>query len=193
MEEYETPERVQEDMHERVHESRERWMSHVALSSALIAALAAVCALLSSHHESEGMLDRLVASDQWSYYQAKGVEARLLESERFTAEVLGKAPPDEMEKKLREYGEKRVKSANTATEHEKTSRDHIERHVIFARGVTMFQIAIAVGAISVLTRRTRYWMVGLAFAAVGVFFLLQGWLFAHWLEGARVVAPGIAG
>ena len=62
------------------------------------------------------------------------------------------------------------------------------RHVIFAWGVTMFQIAIAVAAISVLTRRTRFWYVGLAFAVLGVFFLLQGWLFAHWLDGAQHVA-----
>jgi len=65
----------------------------------------------------------------------------------------------------------------------------MDRHLIFARGVTMFQIAIAVAAISVLTKRTRFWYVGLAFGAAGVFFLLQGWLFPHLFEGARAVGP----
>jgi hypothetical protein len=49
--------------------------------------------------------------------------------------------------------------------------------VILARGVTMFQIAIAVAAISVLTKRTRFWYVALGFAVVGLFFLVQGSFF----------------
>src|SRR5439155_27301646 len=63
MEEIEPPtEQVQEEIHHHAHESRERWVSYVALSSALIAALAAVCALLASHHANEGMIDQLRAS-----------------------------------------------------------------------------------------------------------------------------------
>jgi hypothetical protein len=43
-------------------------------------------------------------------------------------------------------------------------------------GVTMFQVAIAVGAISVLTRRRNFWFASLAFGAVGVGFLGYGLL-----------------
>src|SRR3954469_14528461 len=83
MEEIEPPtEQVQEEIHHHAHESRERWVSWVALSSAVIAALAAVCALLASHHANEGMIDQLQASDQWAYYQAKGIETRVLQVER---------------------------------------------------------------------------------------------------------------
>ena len=35
----------------------------------------------------------------------------------------------------------------------------------------MFQVAIAVGAISVLTKRREFWFVSLAFGAIGVGFI----------------------
>jgi heme/copper-type cytochrome/quinol oxidase subunit 4 len=190
MEEIEPPtEQVQEEIHHRAHESRERWVSYVALSSALIAALAAVCALLAGHHANEGMIEQLQASDQWAYYQAKGIEARVLEVEQNLLAAQGKPANEAHAAKLHEYKEKRAESSKEAAEKQESARQHMARHVIFAQGVTMFQIAIAVAAISVLTRRTRFWYVGLAFAAVGIFFLLHGWLFPHLFEAARGAGP----
>jgi hypothetical protein len=40
----------------------------------------------------------------------------------------------------------------------------------------MFQVAIGVAAISVLTRRRRFWIVGMAFGLIGLIFLIQGLL-----------------
>jgi len=42
----------------------------------------------------------------------------------------------------------------------------------------MFQIAIAVGAISVMTKRKMFWGVSLLFGATGVYYLAHG-LMAH--------------
>jgi hypothetical protein len=42
----------------------------------------------------------------------------------------------------------------------------------------MFQIAIAIAAISALTRRRRFWVVSMVFGLVGSVFLVLGWL-AH--------------
>src|SRR5439155_14372672 len=87
MEEVEPVEHAQEQIHEHAHGARERWVMGVALTAAILAALAAIAASLSSHHESECVLDQIKASDQWAYYQAKGIkentaalEARLLEA-----------------------------------------------------------------------------------------------------------------
>jgi hypothetical protein len=38
----------------------------------------------------------------------------------------------------------------------------------------MFQIAIAIAAISALTKKRRYWFVSLAFGLIGVVFLILG-------------------
>jgi hypothetical protein len=43
---------------------------------------------------------------------------------------------------------------------------------VFARGVTMFQIAIAIAAISALTRKRSFWFVSLIFGTFGCVFLV---------------------
>jgi hypothetical protein len=42
----------------------------------------------------------------------------------------------------------------------------------------MFQIAIAIAAISALTRKRRFWFVSLVFGLAGAVFLVLGWM-AH--------------
>src|SRR5438874_13642592 len=80
MEEAEVP---LEHLHEHVHESAEHsgaaWVSWVALSTALLAVLAAISGLLSGRHVNEAMMNQIEASDQWSFYQAKSIKASVLE------------------------------------------------------------------------------------------------------------------
>lgn len=186
MEEIEVPtEKAQEDINEQARESRERWISWVALSSALIAALAAVTALLAGHHANEGMIEQLQASDKWAYFQAKGIDQKLFEVERNLMDSQGKTLSKDHAEKLGKYDDQRAKLSTEATEKQESAEEHMARHVVFAKGVTMFQIAIAIAAISVLTRRTRFWYVALGFAALGVFFLCQGMWFPPLAQAAK--------
>jgi hypothetical protein len=54
------------------------------------------------------------------------------------------------------------------------AKTNFHRHEVYARGVTMFQIAIAIAAISALTRKRRFWIVSLLFGAVGCVFVVLG-------------------
>ena len=47
-----------------------------------------------------------------------------------------------------------------------------------APGVTMFQIAIAIAAITVLTKQKMLWYVSLAFGGVGIYILMAGTVLA---------------
>ena len=175
MEELEHPqEHVQEQINERAEESRERWISGVALTAAILAALAAVANLLSGHHEHEAMMDQLQASDQWGYYQAKGIKAAILEGRIEGQTARGEPIPPSMHEKLESYREDQKKIAETANERQAASGAHDLHHMILARGVTLFQVAIAVSAISALTRRSAFWYVGIALGLAGVGFLIQG-------------------
>src|SRR5947207_10357122 len=117
MEEIEPPtEQVQEEIHHHAHESRERWVSYVALSSALIAALAAVCALLAGHHANHAMIEQLESSDQWAYYQAKGIEQKMVEVERNLLKEQGKTLPPEHAGDMEKYEKKREQASEKATE-----------------------------------------------------------------------------
>src|SRR6476659_11189576 len=81
MEEAEIP---LEDLQEHVHHSAEHsgapWISWVALSTALLAVLAAIAGLLSGKHANEAMMNQIEASDQWNYYQAKSIKASVLDA-----------------------------------------------------------------------------------------------------------------
>ncbi len=156
------------------HNARERWISQVALSSALLAVFAAIGALLSNHHANEAMIEQIQVSDKWSYYQAKGIKANLLATKLDLLESLGrKAPKKELEK-LATYKAEQDDIASEAKEKEETSEKHLRNHLVLARGVTLFQVAIAIAAISVLTRRRRFWYLGIAFGTIGLGFLVQG-------------------
>ena len=51
----------------------------VALTAALLSVLAAITALFASHYANEAMIEQIQASDQWSFYQAKGIKSVVLE------------------------------------------------------------------------------------------------------------------
>ena len=169
-------EHLHEHLHRAAHESGERWTMGVALSSALLAALAAVAALTAGHDANEAMIDQLHASDQWAYYQAKGIKAGVLQAKMDLLAALKRAPAKEDREKLADYRREQEEIRQEAESHEGASRHHLHRHVVLARAVTLFQIAIAVGAISVLTRRKPLWFVSLGFGALGLAFLVQGLL-----------------
>ena len=175
MEEIENPtEKIHEELHEHALHAHEGWISWVALSAALLAAFAAITSLLAGHHANEAMIEQIKASDQWAYYQAKGIKAATLGAKQDLLIALGKAPSDADRQKSEQYKQDQENISEKATELESSSAVHLSHHVIFARGVTMFQVAIAIAAISVLTRRRRFWFVGLGFGAIGLFFLIEG-------------------
>jgi hypothetical protein len=162
MEEENPVEQATEDVHHAATHTREPWISAVALSTALLAALAAVSSSMSTHHESEGVLSLITSSDRWAYYQAKGIKQDILKATH----------PDSPE--IARYAQDQQKIAVEAGEFQGESDRHMRLHRIYANAVMFSQIAIAVAAISVLARRPSFWLVSLGFGAVGLFFLIKG-------------------
>jgi hypothetical protein len=169
MEEAEVP---LEHLHEHVRESAEHsgttWISWVALSTALLAVLAAIAGLLSGEHANEAMMNQIEASDQWNYYQAKSIKASVLD-----AKMSLSGAPNESDKSKRDRYEQEQEQIKSEAEHkEAAAKLNFHKHEVFARGVTMFQIAIAIAAISALTRKRSFWFVSLIFGGVGCVFLI---------------------
>jgi Domain of unknown function (DUF4337) len=169
MEEPEVPlEHLHEHAHETAKHSGERWISWVALSTAILAVLAAIASLLSGEHANEAMINQIEASDQWSYYQAKSIKAAVLDAK--TA-VTG-APGESDQSKRDRYAHEQEEIKSEAEQKQAAAKSYFHKHEVFARGVTMFQIAIAIAAISALTRKRSFWVVSLVFGAFGCAFLV---------------------
>ena len=81
MEEAEVPlEHLHEEIQHHAEHGGAPWISWVALSTAILAVLAAIAGLLSGMHANEAMMSQIQASDQWGYYQAKSIKAAILEA-----------------------------------------------------------------------------------------------------------------
>lgn len=70
------------------------------------------------------------------------------------------------------YEKEQEKIKSEAERKEAAAKSNFHKHEVFARGVTMFQIAIAIAAISALTRKPKFWIVSLIFGVVGCAFLV---------------------
>src|SRR5689334_13814013 len=87
MEEIEAnPEQAQEDIHHHAEHGGAPWISRVALTSAIIAAFAAVSSMLAAHHANEANILQLQASDKWNEYQAKKQKSLIVASKVETLE-----------------------------------------------------------------------------------------------------------
>src|ERR1035438_4063002 len=97
----EGPEVETEKLHEAIQEEMEKegsgFLKRIALTTAVLAAFAAVAALNAGGTVNEALLlktesTRLQAqaSDQWSYYQAKGLKAAVQEATAASWEAAGK-------------------------------------------------------------------------------------------------------
>ena len=182
MEEIEVPiETIQEEMHEHIqhhqkHNGGSSWLPRAALSSAFFAVFAAIASLLAGHHSNEAMIDQIQASDQWGYYQAKGIKSAILSTKVELLQEMGKAPNEKNLEKLESYKKDQEEANEKATEHEHESAHHLRVHQVFGRSVTFFQIAITVAAISVLTQRKKFWFGSIAFGLIGLFLFILGFL-----------------
>jgi Domain of unknown function (DUF4337) len=169
MEEADVPlEHLHEEIHHTAEHSREVWISWVALSTAILAVLAAIAGLLSGRHVNEAMMNQIEASDQWNYYQAKGIKAAVLDAKM----SLSGAPNESDQSKRDRYEKEQEKIKLEAEQKEAAAKSNFHKHEVFAGGVTMFQIAIAIAAISALTRRRPFWIVSLLFGTAGCAFLI---------------------
>src|SRR2546423_13217961 len=178
----EAPEVPTEHLQEQIQEHAEQhtpqrgWVMRVALSSAIIAALAAVGSLKAGHTANEALLKQIESSDQWNFFQAKSIKAGQLKSKRDLLVALGKEASPQDLAKIAEYEHEQDEIKSEAERLAKESRQLLHKHETFSHSVTFFQISIAVSAMSVLVRSRRLWTVSLVFATIGVSFLVVGLL-----------------
>ena len=166
-------------------------LKRIALTTALFAALAAIAALRAGATVNEALVLKTEAarlqaeaSDQWAFYQAKGIKAATAEAARTSWLAIAKEPPPEYAEKQKRYGEEQKEIEKKAREKEK-ERDEKSReadellhhHHGFANTVALFQVAIALGAVAALTRNKPVWaaslLLGLAATAVFLVTLLR--------------------
>jgi hypothetical protein len=166
-----------------------RWIRYLSLSTAVIAVFAAVASLESGSNsneaileKSEAMLNQSRASDQWAYFQSKGVKSALAASQavmvadRPDLVATLKADADRYKHEADEIQAKAKELEKKVEENNQASEDLMEHHHRFAIAVTLLQIAIALSAIAALTRKTPLWFLGLGVSAAGIVMFVRGFM-----------------
>jgi hypothetical protein len=162
----------------------------IAVTTAVFAALAAVASLEAGGTVNEALAlkteaTRLQAeaSDQWAYYQAKGLKASVTEVSRNTWAALDKTPPEELAKSQERYAEDQRKSMEKAKEleHQRDEKsaeadELMHRHHRYAESVALLQVSIALGAVAALTRRRLVWIGSAALGVIGAAVFAYGFV-----------------
>ena len=164
-------------------EKRDSWTKYVSLSLIFLAVLTAIATQKGAGYSStvikqlnEATFNQAEASDQWAYYQAKGIKQSIYELER---DRLANAGEDDEETltglfaKIAKYdAEKKELSADAKTFESKRNTARAlaakasEQGRQMGLAATIFQIAIAMGGICLVVKKRWLWVASLLLGAL---------------------------
>jgi hypothetical protein len=155
------------------------WTRYLAITTALIAVLAAIASLLAGNwandallRKNEALLAQTQASDQYAYYQAKGIKKALAEFQfTQTKDPAEQAAVDKYTAEQTEIKKTADEDVARVGEADKAAEGQLDKHHDGALAVTLFQISIALSAMSALLRRKSFWALSVGLAAAGSSFL----------------------
>ncbi|MBL6752409.1 MAG: DUF4337 domain-containing protein, partial [Nevskia sp.] len=144
----------------------------VAIFTAVLATLGAIVSYLGGHTQNEALyykndavLNRALASDQWAYYQAKGIKQAIAEEQAETAADPARAAA--FKERAKKYGEEKEEIKHKAEDFDQKaeaanlhSEHALHPHEKLALAMTFIQIAISAASITALTRKR--WLFTLA-------------------------------
>lgn len=170
--------------HASKHGSEDSFAGRIAVMTAILATVGAMMSYEGGATQAEAMLlkneaaiKKTEASDQWNYYQAKGQKQNLAD---LGAELAtGDERISKFIEKSKKYENEKIEIKKKAEELETESQraDHESEHQMhthhrWAQATTLIQVAIALSAIALLTRKK--WLqwgvfgVGGASIAIGI-------------------------
>jgi hypothetical protein len=173
-------EKLQEAIHEELEREGSNLLKTIAITTAIMAAFAAVAALRAGATVNEALVLKTEAtqlqaqaSDQWAYYQSKGIKAATLDTTAAAWSAAGKPVPADVAANRKRYVAEQasISAAAREKEHQRDERGAEAEHLLhqhhrFANSVALLQVAIALGAVAALTRIRAVWvgsaLVGLA-------------------------------
>ncbi|HXT16558.1 MAG TPA: DUF4337 domain-containing protein [Gemmatimonadaceae bacterium] len=156
-----------DDEIEKVEKAGAAMLRWVALYTAVLAAVTAVVSLHAGSTinealvlKSEATSFQAQASDQWAFYQAKGIKGAIALSAAQSYAAAGRAAPDSLAAQAARYTKEQgeIQTEARKLEAERDARSHeadslLEHHHHYAFAVALLQVSIALGAVAALTRQ----------------------------------------
>jgi len=176
-------------------ERREAWTKYTAISLVFIAVLAAIATQWAGKYSSRVLVElnnstfhQAKASDQWGYYQAKSIKLNLYEvlreasprsADRSTEELNAPAFNARIEKYKQDEA-KIMADAKALEEQVATARKAAtlasEHGGGMGNAIAIFQIAIALGSICLVTKKRGLWYLSMALAGLATARMILVWV-----------------
>jgi hypothetical protein len=164
-------------------EKRESWTKYVSLTMVIIAVLAAIATLRGGGFSTrtlkemnEATLHQAEASDQWAFFEAKSIKENLYQIE---LDHLTAAPtPDpaaiaKIKDKIAGYEKDKADITSKAKSFEglrddarrlaSSASEHSRR---MGLSITLFQIAISLGAMCLIVKKKPLWIISIIFGSI---------------------------
>lgn len=166
-------------------ETKAGWLNLLALTTVILAVCATLATFKGGGYSTRTVLSQSLASDQWAYYQAKGIKFNLYELEALRLRrELALAPKvalptleqslAEVEKKTAKYDGERIEIQKEARRFEGQKADAQKHSAAFGLAVIFLQIAILLSSIAALLKQKPVYYLGLAVGLVGLVYFLNG-------------------
>ena len=157
-------------------EKRDSWTKYVSLTMVCIAVLAAIATLKGGGFSTrtlkemnEATYNQTEASDQWSFYEAVSIKENLYQLELEHLEAVPVPDTNAMAKikeKIAKYEKNKADITALAKKYEATREDarknatnSAEHSRQMGLSITLFQIAIALGATCLIVKKKPLWIV----------------------------------
>ncbi|HIJ95011.1 MAG TPA: DUF4337 domain-containing protein [Desulfuromonadales bacterium] len=169
---------------------KEKWQGWLALSTAIMAVLAALTTLYMGKYSSRAIMSQGQESDQWAFYQAKSIKGHTFEVNLKVLELQYQAqkglPPEvaaEYQKTMKKYSDE-IKRYDGEKKEIKDKAEGIAKVKLkaqemggdFAYALIFLQIALMLSSIASLTKRHYLWYIALICNIGWLFFFLDAWL-----------------
>ena len=168
-------------------EKKEPRLNLLALTTVILAVCATLATFKGGGHSTRTVLSQSLASDQWAYYQAKGIKGNLYEVEamRLKREIqlapkaaapLLETSLAEVEKKVAKYDGEKAEIQKVARGYEDAKADAQKHSAAFGFAVIFLQIGILLSSIAALLTQKPVYYLGLGVGVVGIVYFVNGFL-----------------
>jgi len=171
-------------------EKKELWLKLLPGTTVVFAVCATLSTFKGGGYSNKSVLSQARASDQWAFFQAKGIKQTVAEAQKenltlalhdqkdpaYTADLQNRIKV--YEAKIKKYSLEKDTITTKANELEASQADAKKHSEIFGMGVIFLQISILLSSIAALVKKSPLWYLGVAVGIIGIIEFLNGfWLF----------------
>jgi hypothetical protein len=173
-------------------QSKDRWLSWVSLTTALLAVCTAIATLAAGKNSTRMQLMATDEANAWAFFQSKSIKQHSCEVARDLIEVESALTSSTqmlavLDRKLQtyradigRYDREKSEIKSQAEDLAAKEKEAKNRSLHFTMAVVFMQIAIMLSSTAALLRKKPAWVVGMVFWVVGVAFFANA--FYLWVE-----------